>query len=58
MEIKKCSVGKKIALTVSVEGDDFTETEQREILQEFADLSHSLYLALAAKLTDDKTLGW
>lgn len=55
LELKRQSEDKKITLTVSVQGDSFTETEQRDMLQEFAEMSHSLYLELATKIKNDKT---
>lgn len=55
MELKKQTVDKKITLTITVKGDSFTDEEQRDMLQELAAMSHSLYLELAAKIKSDKT---
>lgn len=55
MDVKKQSEDKKITLTVTVKGDSFTDEEQRDILQELATMSHSLYLELATKIKSDKT---
>ena len=48
---------KKITLSVSVsECESLSETEQREVQEEFAALLHNLYLKLAAAIKDDKQL--
>ncbi len=54
MDLRQQSEDKKITLSISVKGDSFTEIEQREILQEFALMSHSLYLKLAAEVKGDR----